>query len=230
MVIEQKTLKVEQQLEKLNKLDQETKRELNNLSTKLTLLGSKLYAERNVHEADELSCEETHATVIIRLKDAEMNNLCLQQEHDDIMKEIEELKIQVMEMHREALSWETKWKMAVETKKLRDQEKSTLSDIGCMKTEIHRMEVRYAQLKKAQYKLMDDLEHCVTHREHIYNGANARQKAGLRKNQSRASVQFKLNEKKNKLKQITKVYNSICIHIIRLLSFLKILGAKSLQS
>jgi len=71
-----------------------------------------------------------------------MSILILEQELVDVTKEIEDTKEIVIQKHREALSWESKYKMATETKRYRDDELSANGEIGCMKAEIHRMEVK----------------------------------------------------------------------------------------
>lgn len=112
------------------------------------------------------------------------------------------MKQLVLDKHQEALSWETKFKLTAETKKYRDEEISQTSEIGCMKAEIHRMQVRYAQLKRAQEKLVFDLDNTIQHREHIFDSATCREKITGNKCRARLNLQQKVNETKNKLRQI----------------------------
>lgn len=131
-----------------------------------------------------------------------MSTLSFQQELVDLTRELEDTKNLVQEKHREALSWETKFKMTVEAKKYRDEELSQESEIGCMRAEIHRMEVRFLQLRRAQEKLVQDLENCIQHREHIFDTASVKEKIQGTKSKSHSTVQHRLNEIKNKLRQI----------------------------
>lgn len=130
-----------------------------------------------------------------------MSVLSLEQEIVDLTKEIEQHKEIVLEMHREALSWETKYKMAEEMNRIRSEEKANDGEIGSMRTEIHRMQVRYNQLRRAQEKLIQDLEHCVMHREQIFFQAMRRERTEAGAARSHPNVQHKLNEIKNKIKQ-----------------------------
>lgn len=70
--------------------------------------------------------------------------------------------------------------------------------------EIHRMQIRYNQLKKAQEKLVQDLEHCILHREQIFIAASAKQRADAKPHRSKASASShqKINDLRNKLKQV----------------------------
>jgi chromosome segregation ATPase len=157
---------------------------------------------REVHEKDELECEITHQEATNRLRDAEIVVLRLEQELEDLGHEIEECKNDALDKHREALAWETKCKMAQEAKKYRDEELAQSSEIGMMKAEIHRMQVRLEQLRRMQEKYAKDLENTVHHREHIFDAVNAREKVFGGKLKTRSTMQHKINEMKVKLKHV----------------------------
>jgi len=121
-----------------------------------------------------------------------------------LQNEIELSKDLVLDNHREALSWETKHKLIEETIDWTKTEKSLNGEIGAMKIEIHRMNIRFSQLKRAQEKLVQDLEHCVMHREQIFVNATVKEHIDAKKkkfkNPSQALV--KLEELRNKTKVI----------------------------
>lgn len=190
-------------------------RDIKNLNTKLDQISSKLFEKKQNHENEESRCKFTHMAMMDKLKASEMSILKIEDEINALSEEIEDLKIAVMEKHREALSWETKWKMMADVKKEYDQEYAKTSEIGAMKSEIHRMEVRYAQLKRAQEKLVQDMENCVQHRDHIYEGANIRSK--LKKPSSVNMKQQRFNDVKAKLKQILTEINAAERQIVSIL-------------
>lgn len=202
MVIEQKAIKVESELADGRGEHREIVRSLANLNVKLDQTSAKLYEKRKIHEKEEMECELAHQETVDKLKDAEMNVLGLEQELLELGQEIEEFKNQVKDKHYEALSWETKFKLALEAKKMRDDELAKSSEIGIMKSEIHRMEVKYEQLKKIQEKMVQALENSVYHRDHIYDAAYVREKKTGSKIKTQSNVKHKLNEMKNKLKII----------------------------
>lgn len=150
---------------------------------------------------EESNCQNSHAALLDKLKEREISFLHLEQELADREREIERTKELVLEKHHEALSWETKWKLAEEAKKYQHAELSATGEIGLIKSEIHRMEVRYSQLKRAQEKLSQDMESCVGHRDHVYEKACAREKLPDTKGRSRNNGQHRINEIKNKMKQ-----------------------------
>jgi hypothetical protein len=202
MVVEQKAIKVESQLEQSDQEHREVLRSLSNLNVKLDQTSAKLHEKRKFHEKEEMECAMAHQETVDKLKDAEMNVLGLEQELIDLGKELEEFKDHVKDKHYDALQWETKFKMAIEAKKMRDDELAKSSEIGIMKSEIHRMEVKYAQLKKLQERMVQALENSVYHRDHIYDSANTREKMTGSKVKTQSNIKHKLNEMQNKLKII----------------------------
>lgn len=129
----------------------------------------------------------------------------MEEEINELKTEIERYKDIVLDKHRESLSWETKYKLIEETLRWRKEESSLDSELGTMRTEIHRMQIRHQQLKRAQEKLIGDLDHCVMHREQIFVSASIKQTVDSkpsRVKQSSNTTQYKINDLRNKLKQI----------------------------
>lgn len=202
MVIEQKALKLENELERNQNEYKEILRSISSLNIKLDQSSAKLYVKKKIHEKEEIECANAHQETILKLKDAETSIVQLEQNILDLGDEIEEFKNEVKEKHYEALSWETKYKMTLEAKKMRDEELANSSEIGIMKSEIHRMEMKHAQLKKMQERMVQALESSVFHRDHIYDAANTREKKTGTKIKSQSNVKHKMNEMQNKLKII----------------------------
>lgn len=202
MVIEQKAIKVEAELEGSKQEQREILRSLTNPNVKLDTTSAKLYEKRKIHEKEEVECELAHQETVEKLREAEMTVMSLEQKLVDLGRELEDFKQMVKDKHYETLSWETKFKMAQEAKKMRDDELAKSSEIGIMKSEIHRMQVKYAQLKKVQEKMVQALEHSVYHRDHIYDAANMREKKTGSKVKTQSNIKHKLNEMQNKLKII----------------------------
>lgn len=208
VVINQKTMKIEKDLAGVDKEEQELVRDIKNMNTKLDILSAKLFENRQKHESEQNACNDAHSRMTEKLKDNELAVLRVDEEIRELGNEIEELKATVLERHREALSWETKWKMVAETKRQRDQEYAKTSEIGIMESEIHRMEVRFAQLKRAQEKLVHDMEISVQHRDHIFDAATLRSKL-QKKNAKKCTpavnpFQNRAKELKAKLKQVIR--------------------------
>lgn len=161
-------------------------------------LSAQLFERKRHHETAEEDCQQTHLDLVNRLKDDELAVLQLGAECSARQRDIDEAKATTVEKHREALSWETKWKMAAETIRYRADQTAAASELGMMRAEIHRMEVRLGQLRRAQDKLALDMEHCVQHRDHIFDGASLRGKMPDGDAKTRYTVQHRLNDMRNK--------------------------------
>lgn len=202
MVIEQKTLKIDAELHALLKQDADTVRELKYATLQIDQLSIKLNDTKKTQLAEGDECEFRERSIFEKLKDSEISALNLERNLNELEQTIAETKRTVLEKHHEALSWETKWKMAEEARKYRENEHSAASGIAAMRAEIHRMEVRYQQLKRAQEKLAQDLENCVAHRDHIFDHANVSSKMPDSRARSRFTNLHRLNELKNKLRHV----------------------------
>merc|ERR1711936_123668 len=79
------------------------------------------------------------------LKDAEMESILLQQKLDGIKDEKERLLNSLVEAERQIMLWEKKTQLARETRAAVDSEVGQ-GEMRAMKSEIHRMQVRFSQL------------------------------------------------------------------------------------
>ncbi|XP_073822018.1 lethal (2) 41Ab [Musca autumnalis] len=205
-VIKQKSLKLDQDLEQTENSTNELNREIQLYQSKLELLNAKIAKKRQQHETVENECEQEHGELVEKLKDQEIRVLQLEDDINELQNEIEHYKDLVLDKHRESLSWETKYKLIEETLRWRKEEGALDSELGTMRTEIHRMQIRHQQLKRAQEKLIQDLDHCVMHREQISTTASSKQTLEQSKpfkvRQNSTTIQYKINDLRNKLKQI----------------------------
>ncbi|KRF81690.1 coiled-coil domain-containing protein 40 [Drosophila virilis] len=203
-IIKQKSLKVEQELEISENKTRDLKLDIQKFTSKLELLNEKIYTKRKHHNIEESEYEHEQAELSQKLKDTEMSTLKLEKDINELLNEIELSKDLVLDYHREALSWETKHKLIEETIDWTKTERSLNGEIGAMKVEIHRMTIRFNQLKRAQEKLVQDLEHCVMHREQIFVNATVKEHVDAKKKKYKnaSQAQMKLEEVRNKTKVI----------------------------
>lgn len=205
-MVEQKTLKIDYELGDIKKNDQDLVRDIKNLNTKLDILSAKLYDKKQDNASENEQCQLVHMKLVDKLRNDEMTVVQFENELHSIASEIDELKRAVLDRHHEALAWETKWKMIEEAKRQNDEEYAKSGEIGAMKMEIRRMEVRLGELKRAQEKLVSDMELCVHHREHIFDQANMRNKLPHKKSKLIDTMQYRFNQLQSKL---TLVSNEI---------------------
>lgn len=202
LVIEQKTLKIDSELVDIERTDQNLIRDMKNLTKKLDILSGKLCDKKQNNDTEKQQCQFVHMKMVDKLRNDEMSVVQLEMELVSIANEINELKRIVLDRHQEALSWETRWKMTEEAKRQNDEEYAKSGEIGAMKMEIRRMEVRLGELKRAQEKLVADMELCVHHREHIFDQANMRSKLPHKKSKLIDTMQYRYNQLQSKLVQV----------------------------
>ncbi|XP_037731346.1 coiled-coil domain-containing protein 40 [Drosophila subpulchrella] len=203
-IIKQKSLKIDQELELSQRKSKELHLLIKSFTSKLELLNEKIYKKRMHHDIEETDFEHEQADQTQKLKVDELGVLKLEETINELQNEIGLQKDFVIDNHRETLSWETKYKLLEETIEWAKLERSVDGEIGQMKTEIHRMTIRYSQLKRAQESLVLDLEHCVMHREQIFVNASVKEhlQAKLKKLKNASHVQVRLDEVHNRTKLI----------------------------
>lgn len=206
---DQKSLKINTELADIEKTDQNLIRDIKNLNVKLDSLSAKLHDKKQDNALETEQCQFVHMKMVEKLRSDELSLVQLENELSTITNEIDELKRTVLDRHLEALSWETKWKMIEEAKRQNDEEYAKSGEIGAMKMEIRRMEVRLGELKRAQEKLVADMELCVQHREHIFDQANLRSKLPHKKSKLIDTMQYRFNQLQSKLMQVISETNAI---------------------
>ena len=87
------------------------------------------------------------------LKDAELDFIRLQGQLNEVKEEKQRIVRSIIEAEEQIMLWEKKISLARETKEMLQKDYGE-EEIQGMKAEIHRMHVRYDQLKKQQEKLI----------------------------------------------------------------------------
>ncbi|BET02030.1 coiled-coil domain containing 40 [Nesidiocoris tenuis] len=138
--------------------------------------------------------------------DAEKEARQIESEIEAYKIEIEANSKDVAALQAEFLEAEKKRDLAEIAKLKIDQFQAPSGEIGQLKLEIHRMEVRYSHLRKAQEKLMNDMEQCISRRDRMIDNAEAREVRSqiTGKQWSRIQVQQKMDELKNKIQSLKR--------------------------
>ncbi|CAF1410480.1 unnamed protein product [Didymodactylos carnosus] len=99
--------------------------------------------------------------------------------------------------------WERKIQLAKEMKSAVDSETGQ-GEIRAMKSEIHRMQVRYEQLLKQQEKLIRDMESSVSRRDTIVTRGEFQQKLPQNRAVMQNNVQRKIVDLQKKIRESTQ--------------------------
>ncbi|KAJ9573883.1 hypothetical protein L9F63_008743 [Diploptera punctata] len=210
LILSQKNLKLEYEIDLQNKEELKMTRSIASLNNKLVFLNLKLHERRDYKENLDKENLYTQNQYFNILKDAELEAIKLENEIKELQEEKISLGETLLEKQRELLAWEKQYLMAQETKRNTEQEKSKEGEIGNMKAEIHRMQVRYSQLQKAQEKLIGDLENCVARRDAIVDQTEARERKTYKgSHRTRYNFQKNLENLRTKIKQANNEIKSI---------------------
>lgn len=203
LIIEQKYRKIERELDELSSEEQRINREMQQQNMKIQFLGKQVFSTKLKNSEKEAECNRNFDQYYEKLKSSEKEALTVDEEISRLEEELETLKGNLVEKNREIFSWDAKYKSTVDVKRYQDEESAVDGEINCMKMEIHRMEIRYAQLKRAQEKLMGDLNNCIIHREKIFDQSLVRNKVPTVKAR-RSTLEEKILDMKSKIRQINQ--------------------------
>ncbi|CAG9093500.1 unnamed protein product [Plutella xylostella] len=203
-ICEQKSLRIQAECdsvtEERNKVDQS----LRSLRGKLEVL------EHNRKDAIDQNNQKERSILTIaqeynaNLKGAESEILELEEEIENLEKDKENMTQELDQRQREALIWQRKGILAVELKKSIKESQSSAGEIGQMKAEIHRMEVRREQLRHIGERLAADLAHCVTQRQTAADKARAAAAVAHKQRAAASSQQHKTRRLKQDVVRLTK--------------------------
>ncbi|XP_045497397.1 coiled-coil domain-containing protein 40 [Colias croceus] len=172
-ICEQKTMRIQAECERVDEEKSRVERTLRELRGRLEVLERtrKDSTERNecAHKTNLAITHEYAAS----LKDAETEIIQLEEDIEAMEKEKINLTQDLDRVQREALIWQRKGILAVDLKRNIQNAKSAAGEIGQMRAEIHRMEVRREQLRKTSEKLAEDLALYVTRRETVMEKSRA---------------------------------------------------------
>lgn len=169
----QRKLRIEKNIESKERERRETLRSIRNMQNDMlklnTLLNKERQAENNLEQGNILAENE----FIQELKEAELAMIEKERKRDDLYLENKKLTASLLEAERQVMLWEGKTQLAKETRDAIDKEVGQ-GEIKQMKSEIHRMEVRFNQLMKEQEKLQQESEQTIKQRSSIRDRAEAR--------------------------------------------------------
>ncbi|XP_014598615.1 PREDICTED: coiled-coil domain-containing protein 40 [Polistes canadensis] len=216
-IMKQKNMKIQYQLEKFEKEDANMNKTINLLHQKLLQLNANLVVQKELREElEDKNCIKKNE-YLTSLENAEFDLIKLQRDLQVLTNEKATLNEELSTAQRESLSWEKKVQIIQETSKEIKSERTSGGDIAVMKSEIHRMEMRLSHLKRAQEKLINDMEFCVGRRDVILNKVMGKLKKNPKEQQNQKIVFTKrIKDQKLKIKQILKEMKQIESNILQM--------------
>ncbi|XP_062392091.1 coiled-coil domain-containing protein 40 [Sardina pilchardus] len=166
VILQQRKVRTENEIEQERREQSELEQHMKGLRGDMLKLNSLLSDNGQLRQALEQGNVLMENQFLSRLKEAERDAIEKQMRLEKIQEEKERLLNSLVEAERQIMLWDKKTQLVRETRSAVDSEIGQ-GDIRTMKTEIHRMEVRYGQLVKQQERLLRDMEAVVARRESI---------------------------------------------------------------
>ena len=166
VILEQKKMRLNQNFDSHEKQIRQLEIALKNLDFDMNKLNDKF--SDNLDKQKNLKNENFNLEneFVQKLKELENDSIKLENNIESLKEEKADVLAEIVEAERQILLWERKIQLEKEMQDTLDPNIGQ-SEIVAMKQEIHRMELRYEQLKKTQEQMIKDMERAVFKRETI---------------------------------------------------------------
>ncbi|XP_069786181.1 coiled-coil domain-containing protein 40 isoform X2 [Narcine bancroftii] len=221
-ILEQKKIRTENMIQQGLNVKKEIERHMWVLSNDMLKLNTLLTKNNSVKDSLEQMNILMENEFVKSLKDAERQSIAKQQYLDQLKEEKGRQLNSLVEAERQIMLWEKKIQLAKEAKSAVDSEVGQ-GEIRAMKTEIHRMEIRYSQLMKHQEHMIRDMEAAIASRETILTRGEAQAKLDKKqatRNDYRnkiqdlcrkvADVQKNIEEMDKTIEELRKLQKTVC--------------------
>ncbi|NXF36582.1 CCD40 protein, partial [Nyctibius bracteatus] len=165
-VMQQKKVRTENEIQQETKEQKDIERHMRNMSNDLIKLNVLINKNNSSFEELQYGNMITENEFVRSLKAAEKESVEMQERHSQLTEEKERLLNSLVEAEHQIMLWEKKIQLTREMRAAVNSDTGQ-GEIQAMRTEIHRMQVRYGQLIKQQEKMVRDMEASVSRREAI---------------------------------------------------------------
>lgn len=165
-IYEQKKLRLNNQVQVHQKEIRQLEVAKKNLDGEMGKLNDLLHNNKNQREKLKKQNVNTQQEFKQKLRDLENESIRLENNISSLKDQKAQILADIVEYERQVLLWERKIQLE---KEMQDALDPTIgqTEIVAMKKEIHRMELRYEQLRKKQEEMIKDMERSVFKRETI---------------------------------------------------------------
>ncbi|NXG80075.1 CCD40 protein, partial [Baryphthengus martii] len=200
-IMQQKKVRTENEIQQETKEQKDIERHMRNMSNDLIKLNVWINKKSSSFEELRYGNIITETEFVRSLKAAEKESVEMQERHSQLTGEKERLLNSLVEAEHQIMLWERKIQLTREMRAVVDSERGQ-GEIQTMRTEVHRMQVRYSQLMKQQEKMIRDMEASVSRREMI--AARGGQNKTDKKHITKSDFQSKKQELRKKISETQK--------------------------
>ncbi|CAF0999398.1 unnamed protein product [Brachionus calyciflorus] len=175
IVLTTKKMRIEKNIESEQTNIKQLNKSLDHLRLQLEKLNKYIFKEMETKENLEKNNDLTALDFNERIKRAEKETIQIQDKLETVKQEKEQLLKDLIDVDEQIMVWERRIELAKEMKAAVDSEAGQ-GEIREMKFEIHRMTVRYDDLRNQQEKLIRQMEAAVLRRDTIMTRGEYTQK------------------------------------------------------
>jgi len=202
MVLEQKKVRIEGQLEG----HQKEIKELGNAMKHLRLDMGRMHNEVTKNDTKSQQLDNSNRMMetefVAKLKEIETECLDMERGIEQVKEERAEMTQEILEAERQVLLWERKITLEKEMQEALDPNIGQ-ADTAAMKKEIHRMELRLEQLKRREEQMIVEMERTIHKRDSIALKYEPKAKK-TKQAASTANMKRQLQSLKNNLRLCTQ--------------------------
>eukprot|EP00930_Biecheleria_cincta_P085494 TRINITY_DN74887_c0_g1_i1.p1 TRINITY_DN74887_c0_g1~~TRINITY_DN74887_c0_g1_i1.p1 ORF type:complete len:900 (+),score=289.93 TRINITY_DN74887_c0_g1_i1:43-2700(+) len=166
MVLEQKKLRIEGQLEAHKKEIRELEHNMKHLRFDMDRMNSSIVKNQSKSTDLANSNQMMETEFVAKLKEIESRCLDMERQVEVLKEDKAAMNQDILESERQVLLWERKITLEKEMQQALDPNVGQ-SDSAAMKKEIHRMELRLDQLKRRQEQMIVEMERAIHKRDAI---------------------------------------------------------------
>ncbi|CAI9742974.1 Hypothetical predicted protein [Octopus vulgaris] len=196
----QKKIRTEQKLLRQDCVKADLNRSIKHCLNDILKLNDMIHKELDLVGDVDHSINILEKDFIATLKEEKMNLVDLQTKLEQVKDEKEDFLQSIVETDQQIMLVERKIQILKETRSAVDADFQQ-GEIRSMKSEIHRMEMRFSQLMRQQNHMIQDTERFLSRRDNIDTLGDIQQS---RKALTKGKLNKILNETKKKIKQVQK--------------------------
>uniref|UniRef100_UPI00358F7869 coiled-coil domain-containing protein 40 n=1 Tax=Myxine glutinosa TaxID=7769 RepID=UPI00358F7869 len=223
-VLQQRRLRVENELEQQRREESEAVQRTERLRSALQRLSHKLHAKKGLKEELLLSNSTLAGDSMDETRDNELHILELEEQVDQVRESGNTLTKSIIEAQQQLMLWEKKTILTREAYATIDSDYGK-GEIQSMRSEIHRMQVCYSQLKRQQMDLTRDMEAAVSRRESITMHNEVLERCGS-STPTQTELHRKLGEMSRAIRSAQKDATSYNTHLTEMQEAHKVLGTE----
>jgi len=212
-ILNQKRIRIDQQCETQTREAQDLIRGMDAMHLDMGKINTLISKHRQLRSTLANDNHQLEQEFVHRLADMEQEALKVEAQVVELKAEKERLLNEVAESEREMMLWEKKIALERETQQALDPEVGA-TEVKAMQKEIHRMKLRFAQLKKREEHMLGEMERAIYKRDNIE--AKGKATSARKTGETQASLRKTIAELSKKLKLTTHDANATMVNVQRL--------------